>query len=125
MTFEDLDGHEAEVVTPLAGRYRDLDVRVVPPNSQGFVLLEMLAAIERMGIDPDPLGKDAGALASIFRAASADRDRHNADPRGGRLSIATLLDESHIGALVDEARDASAGGEDGRGGEADPRAAHL
>ena len=36
---------------------------VPPPNSQGFVLLEALAAIERLGIDPDPLGPDAGALA--------------------------------------------------------------
>ena len=80
MTDDDLAAHRAEIVPPLIGRYRDLDVRVVPPNSQGFVLLEVLAGVERMELDPDPLGPDAGLLALVFRAASADRDRHNADP---------------------------------------------
>jgi gamma-glutamyltranspeptidase/glutathione hydrolase len=101
---DDLARHAAELVPPLIGRYRDLDVRVVPPNSQGFVLLEMLAAIERMGLDPDPLGPDAALLALVFLAASADRDRHNADPHAERVPIVSLLDDGHIAALADEAR---------------------
>jgi gamma-glutamyltranspeptidase/glutathione hydrolase len=86
------------------GRYRDLDVRVVPPNSQGFVLLEMLAAFERMGIDPDPLGPDAATIALIVRAARADRDRYLADPAAMRVHVATLLDDGHLAALTDEVR---------------------
>jgi gamma-glutamyltranspeptidase len=104
MTDDDLAAHRAEIVPPLIGRYRDLDVRVVPPNSQGFVLLEVLAGIERMELDPDPVGRDAGLLALVFRAASADRDRHNADPHVERVPIVTLLDDGHIAGLIDEAR---------------------
>ena len=57
----------ADTGPPLSGRYRDVDVRVVPPNSQGFTLLEMLALVERLGIDPDPLGPDADVLAPGVR----------------------------------------------------------
>jgi gamma-glutamyltranspeptidase len=122
MSEEDLARHRAEIAPPLIGRYRDLDVRVVPPNSQGFVLLEILAGIERMELDPDPLGPDAGLLALVFLAASADRDRHNADPHAERVPVVTLLDDGHIAALIDEAR----GGFDtvpARIGSADPAAA--
>ena len=100
----DLEGHEAVVLPPLVGRYRDLDVRVSPPTSQGFVLLEILQTLERLGIDPDPLGPDAGALALLFRAASLDRDRHLADPDHMRVHPHALLDDGHIAALVDEVR---------------------
>jgi gamma-glutamyltranspeptidase/glutathione hydrolase len=96
--------HPADVLSPLAGRYRDLDVSVAPPTSQGFVLLEILAAIERLGIDPNPLGPDAGALALLFRAASLDRDRHLADPAHMRMHPHSLLDDGHIAAVCDEVR---------------------
>lgn len=101
----DLEGQEATTLSPLVGAYRDLDVRVAPPTSQGFVLLEILAAIERLGIDPDPLGPDAGALALLFRAASLDRDRHLADPAHMRVHPHALLDDGHIGALCGEVRE--------------------
>ena len=77
---------------------------VVPPSSQGFALLEILGAVERLGIDPDPLGPDAALLAEVFYAVSADRDRHNADPRFARIPVGTLLDDGHLAALVDEVR---------------------
>ncbi len=104
MAVEDLERHQAELAAPLLGRYRDLDVSVAPPNSQGFVLLEILAAIERLEADPDPLGPDAALLAEVFRVASADRDRHNADPHVARVPISTLLDDGHIAAICDEVR---------------------
>jgi gamma-glutamyltranspeptidase/glutathione hydrolase len=107
MTPEDLASHGAQLVAPLTGRYRDLDVRVVPPNSQGFVLLEILAAIERLGVDPDPLGPDAAAIAFVVRAAREDRDRHLADPDAMRVGPATLLDDGHLAALTDAVREAS------------------
>ncbi|MGH2660490.1 MAG: gamma-glutamyltransferase, partial [Actinomycetota bacterium] len=104
MSLQDLADHRAELDSPIAARYRDLHVSVVPPNSQGFALLEMLLATERLEIDPDPLGVDAALLAEVFAAASADRDRHNADPRLARVPVGTLLDEGHIAALCDEVR---------------------
>lgn len=109
----DLAGHAAELNSAIEGRYRDLHVSVVPPNSQGFALLEILATVERLGIDPNPLGRDAGVLARVFEAVSADRDRHNADPRFARVPVGTLLDEGHIAGLCDQVRGASNGGTDG------------
>lgn len=100
----DLEGHEAITLAPLIGRFRGLDVRVAPPTSQGFVLLEILAAVEHLGIDPDPLGPDAGTLALLFRAASLDRDLHLADPEHARVHPHALLDDGHIAALADEVR---------------------
>jgi gamma-glutamyltranspeptidase/glutathione hydrolase len=104
MALEDLASHRAKLDSPIAARYRDLHVSVVPPNSQGFALLEMLLAAERLEIDPDPLGPDAAVLAEVFAAASEDRDRHNADPRHARVPVGPLLDEGHIAALCDQVR---------------------
>lgn len=98
MTLEDLAAHEPILDSPIVGRYRDLDVAVCPPNSQGFVLLQVLALIERLGIDPDPLGPDAAVLAEIHRVTGADRDRHNADPAHLRLPVGALLDDGHLAA---------------------------
>lgn len=105
MTIDDLAAHGSELDSPITLRYRDLDVSVAPPNSQGFVLLQALAAIERLGIDSDPLGPDAGVLAEIFRVTAADRDRHNADPRHARVPVGTLLDDGHIAGLLDLVRE--------------------
>jgi gamma-glutamyltranspeptidase len=77
---------------------------VVPPNSQGFVLLVILALVERLGIDPDPLGPDAGMLARVFADAAADRDRHLADPDRMRVHPSTLLDDGHLAGLADDLR---------------------
>ncbi len=107
MTVEDLAAHSADILAPLVGRYRDLDVRVVPPNSQGFALLQMLALVERLGIDPDPLGTDAGTLALVFAAANRDRDRHLADADAMRVHPSTLLDEGHLAGLASEVREAA------------------
>lgn len=100
----DLVGHTAELGSPLRTRYRDMDVLTHPPNSQGFVLLEILAAVQRLGIDPDPLGADAPTLARIARAATRDRDLHLAAADRMRLHPSSLLDDGHLAALGDEVR---------------------
>jgi gamma-glutamyltranspeptidase len=48
IAIEDLAAHRALVLPPLGAAFRDLHVSVVPPNSQGFVLLEILALLERL-----------------------------------------------------------------------------
>jgi gamma-glutamyltranspeptidase/glutathione hydrolase len=104
LSLEDLSAHRADLIPPLVGRFHDLDVRVVPPNSQGFVLLQILALVERLGIDPDPSGPDAGTLALIASAAGRDRDRHLADPEAMAVHPSTLLDDGHLASLADEVR---------------------
>jgi gamma-glutamyltranspeptidase len=102
MTIEDLASHRAEVLEPLVGRYRDLDVRTSPPTSQGFSMLQALAVIERLGLDPDPLGDDADAIALAFVAAARDRDAHLADPRA--MTVGSLLSEERLDALAADVR---------------------
>jgi gamma-glutamyltranspeptidase len=103
MTAEDLARHSADLVAPLISRYRDLDVRVVPPNSQGFALLQMLDLVVRLEIDPDPLGPDAGVLALAFAEANHDRDHHLADADGWAVSlIQSLWDSFGSGILEPE-----------------------
>ncbi len=109
ISTEDLAGHTADLFPPLRGRYRGLDVSVTPPGSQGFVLLEALAVVERLGIDPDPIGPDAATIGRILMAAASDRDRHLADPEAMKIHVSSLLDDGHIAALCDVVR----GGLDG------------
>jgi gamma-glutamyltranspeptidase/glutathione hydrolase len=101
---EDLAAHTADLLPPLRGRYRHLDVSVTPPGSQGFVLLEALAVLERLELDPDPVGPEAATLARILMAAAADRDRHLADPEAMRVHVSSLLDDGHVAALGDIVR---------------------
>lgn len=104
MTVEDLADYRAELTSSVVGSYRDLEVHVPPPNSQGFVLLEVLAAVEGLGLNPDPAGPDASALAEVFRRASADRDRFLADPRRSYVPVDELLSERNLTRIADDVR---------------------
>lgn len=107
MTVDDLAAHGAELLPPLRGAFRDLHMSVPPPNTQGFVLLQILALLDRLELDPDPLGPDAGAIARVFRVASEDRDRHLADADHMTSHVSTLLDDGHVAALTDLVRASS------------------
>jgi gamma-glutamyltranspeptidase/glutathione hydrolase len=100
LTIEDLATHDAAILEPLRASFRDLQVRVVPPNSQGFALLQILSLIERLGLDPDLDGPDAGRIARVIAAANADRDRHLADAERMLVQPSTLLDEGHLDAMM-------------------------
>lgn len=104
MTVHDLATHHTELTQPLVGSYRDLEVLVPPPNSQGFVLLEILATVEEMGLDPNPTGPDAPMLAEVFRRASADRDRFLADPHRTSVLVGDLLSEDNIARIAGDVR---------------------
>ena len=108
ITIEDLAAHEGSVLAPMRGAFGDLHVSVVPPNSQGFVLLQILALLERLGIDPDLDGSDAGRIARVIDVANGDRDRHLADPDRMLVHPSTLVDDGHLAALADQTRDAAA-----------------
>ncbi|MBN2204375.1 MAG: gamma-glutamyltransferase, partial [Thermoleophilia bacterium] len=62
----DLVAHETEVTSPLRLEALGHEFLTTGPNSQGFVLLEVLAALHRSGDWIDPLGPEAGALARLF-----------------------------------------------------------
>jgi len=103
ITLADLAAHDATRTEPMQTAFRDLRVRVAPPNSQGFVLLQILALLERLGLEPDMDGADAGRIARVIDAANADRDRHLADPDRMRIPPTELLADDHLAGLADHA----------------------
>ncbi len=119
LTGEDFARHRTEFVDPIAREYRGATVLVPPPNSQGFVLQEILGCIDRGGIDPDHLASAAPVMARLFLLASADRDRLNADPRRAPVPVPELLDDRHLADLLDKARTADVPGINRRGASGD------
>src|SRR6266566_3487615 len=98
----DLARHAPEVTAPLRARHRAGEILTAPPNSQGLLLAEILAALECLHL-PDPLGSDAGALAELFRLVSRDRDRHLGDPRWTDVPVEELLSPAHAKKLAEAA----------------------
>jgi gamma-glutamyltranspeptidase len=108
MKGEDLAAHQSQVVRPLGGRYRDREILTAPPNSQGFALLALLSALERIDRSPDPLGASAPAMEVLFRGISDDRDRWLCDPRRTRVPLDALLGDEHLDELARRAGEALA-----------------
>ncbi len=104
ISTEDLAAHEALILPPLSAAWRGLHVQVAPPNSQGYSLLQILMAAERLGLDPDPSGADAGTWARVFLTAERDVRRHLGDPARMAVHVSTLLDDGHLAAFCDEVR---------------------
>ena len=101
----DLAAHATELTAPLHTRFAGRDVLTAPPNSQGYVLLELLRPLEQVGGVPDPAGRELEALGALCRHAAAERDRTLADPRvhragGDTVAIAALDDEGHAVSLI-------------------------
>ncbi len=79
---EDFAAFRAAWVEPLHSAYRGCDVVELPPNTQGFVVLEMLNILE--GYDLGAMGHNSAVclhlLVEAKRVAFADRDHFLADP---------------------------------------------
>jgi gamma-glutamyltranspeptidase/glutathione hydrolase len=105
ITLDDLRAHETERTAPLRGAFGGDEVLTTPPNSQGFVLLQTLNAIERLGDVPDPLGPQAAVLAELFRLGALDRDLHLADPRFADVPLDRLLSGDYAEDLLARARE--------------------
>jgi gamma-glutamyltranspeptidase/glutathione hydrolase len=104
LTLADLGAHETEVTRPLGVRAFGHEVLTTPPNSQGFVLLEVLAALERLGEWVDPLGGGAEDLALLFTKAFEDRRRRLGDPRAGSQPVDDLFGPARADELAEAAR---------------------
>ncbi len=87
----DLAAHRTEVTAPLSLEVLGHEVLTTAPNSQGFVLLQLLAAQERLGGWVDPLGPEADTLALLFGHAFEDRRRRLGDPRAGVAAVDDLF----------------------------------
>jgi gamma-glutamyltranspeptidase / glutathione hydrolase len=78
----DFAEHKADWVDPISTKYRGYDVYEMPPNTQGFAVLEMLNILE--GFDVKSMGYQSPeyihALVEAKRIAFADRAAYLADP---------------------------------------------
>ena len=100
LALSDLAAVEAEWVTPLATHYRGCDVHVIPPNSQGLSVLQMLNILAHFPVAS--MAPDDPAWWHLFLEAKklvfADRARYYADPAASKVPIAALLDPSYAAA---------------------------
>jgi len=77
----DFADHRSDWIDPISTRYRGYDVYELPPNTQGFVVLEMLNILE--GFNVKAMGHNSAAylhaLVEAKRIAFADRAAYLAD----------------------------------------------
>jgi gamma-glutamyltranspeptidase/glutathione hydrolase len=68
-------------------------------------MLQALGVIERLDIDPDPLGPDADAVALAFVVAARDRDAHLADPEAMSVEVARLVSNPYLDEMAADVHD--------------------
>ncbi len=90
LTAADFADFSPETTDPLTASFGGLTVATSTPNTQGFVLLRALRAIEELGVT-DPLGDELGTLMQIFHRANALRTMSLADPRFAEIDVDQLI----------------------------------
>ncbi|MGH9010902.1 MAG: gamma-glutamyltransferase family protein, partial [Acidimicrobiia bacterium] len=113
----DLAAHRGEWVEPLEGRYRDLTVAEMPPNSQGSAALLALHLLDRAGPLPPDGPERQRVLIDAVIAALAERDAHLTDPAHMRLPPTALADPAHAEAIGTVGSSPVAGAARGGGGD--------
>jgi gamma-glutamyltranspeptidase/glutathione hydrolase len=98
LSEDDFAAHTSEWTAPIGTNYRGYDVYEMPPNSQGFVALEMLNILE--GYDVAAMGHNSAdylhVLTEAKRISFADRASYLADPAHVPASVLqTLLSKEY------------------------------
>ena len=96
----DLAVHEGEWVEPLEGRYRDVTVAELPPNSQGSAALLALHLLDQAGPLPPDGPERQHMLIEAVTAALTERDAHLTDPALMRVPPEMLADPAHARAIA-------------------------
>lgn len=105
-TLGDFADHRSDWVEPIVANYRGYDIYEIPPATQGFVVLEMLAILE--GFDLSAMGAhSADALHLMIEAkklAFTDRDRHLADRDFMTANVGDLYSAKRVEKLRSQIR---------------------
>jgi len=107
MTRDDLARHETDVCEPLLIDAFGYEFLTAPPNSQGYVLLQIMAA--RALTESAAGNLTVAETARLFALVGEERDRHLCDPRGQPMPLEELLDPAHVRALLDRAQGRGSG----------------
>ena len=96
---EDLASYKAYWVEPISTQYRGLDVRVPPPNSAGFQILETLNILD--GYQDLEYGEadTLHLLIEAVKAAATDRVDYAGDPDRVEVPLERLISSEHADAL--------------------------
>ena len=112
VTYEDMANHHSEWVEPISTTYKDVTLYQIPPNSQGYVALEMLNILE--AFDLKSLGHNSAEYLHLLieakKLAFADRDAYLADPSQADVPLEKLISKEYAAErrkLIDRARAAS------------------
>lgn len=103
LTAADLANTHATWETPITTNYHGYDVYEMPPNTQGFAVLEMLNILEvcapKLGVDLAVLGHASPVywhlLVEAKKLAYADLYAYNGDPKFSDVPVGTLISKSH------------------------------
>ena len=110
MTRDDLASHEGEWVETLRGRFRDVEILEMPPNTQGIAALEALRIVDRAGPPESEDVERQHLLIEATKLALADRDAYVTDAAAMTIDPATLLGNEFIDkrvAAIDRAKASS------------------
>ena len=95
MREDDFASHRTWIGEAVSATYGADEYVTAPPACQGVFFLEALAALEQvrgeLGRDLDPLGDDAGRVATVLEAAAGDRDSMLGDRDVAPLDVEALL----------------------------------
>ena len=96
----DLAEFRPEETPPIAITYRGYEVTQTPPNSTGFVMLEMLKIAERFDLASLSPAARIHVLVEAKKRAFQDRERFGADPRHNKVPLERLLSDAHADAAA-------------------------
>jgi gamma-glutamyltranspeptidase / glutathione hydrolase len=107
LTLQDLADNHATWETPITTSYHGYDIYQMPPNTQGFALLEMMNILD---VCVPKLGKSLAALGprspeywhllvEAKKLAYADLYAFNGDPRFVRIPVERLISKSYAAEL--------------------------
>lgn len=98
VTEADLAACTAERTAPIVITYRGYEVTQTPPNSTGFVMLQMLKIAERFNFAALSEADRIHVLVEAKKRAFLDRERHGSDPRIQAVPLEHILSDAHADA---------------------------
>jgi gamma-glutamyltranspeptidase/glutathione hydrolase len=97
LRYEDLANFQGEWIEPQSVNYRGYDVFELPPNGQGFAVLEMLQILKAYDLKKMGAGS-ADAITAMLEAkrlAYEDLAKYYADPRFSKIPMKGLLSDTY------------------------------
>ena len=97
LRYSDFADYHGEWVTPQSVNYRGYDVYELPPNGQGFAVLEMLQMLKHFDLKKTGQGSadTLTAMLEAKRLAYEDLAKYYADPRFSNAPMKALISDAY------------------------------